>query len=59
MNVVKVVVKESAIRSRAGEMCFMFGYGKVFTQNLVAFILGNYDVVVVYSKYCECCRDCD
>ena len=45
MNVVKVVVKESAIRSRAGEMCFMFGYGKVFTQNLVAFILKNYNIV--------------
>ena len=45
MNVVEIVIEESAIGSGAGEMCFMFGYSKVFTQDLVAFILRNYNIV--------------
>src|ERR1043165_4464015 len=45
MNIIKIVIKKCTIGGRTREMSFVFGYSKIFAENLVACREGDYNIV--------------
>ena len=45
MDIIKIVIKKCSIRGRTREISFVFGYSKIFAENLVACREGDYNIV--------------
>ena len=58
VDIVKIVIKKSTVRSRPGEMCFVFGDSNIFAKNFVACGKGNYNIVKsVFDSWNNNCVD--
>ena len=58
VDIVKIVIKKSTVRSRPGEMCFVFGDSNIFAKNFVACGKRDYNIVKsVFDSWDNNCVD--